>query len=221
MMRGTPGGRRAATTGRVTGTLMTEAQVGRLLPACLHQAIADLLPDRLEYYEEWLSPDGLRDGTIGLAPVSAVVGFLRTEGPAYQAVMARAGELAAAWSLADWSALQRRIATAMPLAVRSRLALRATRRIARNVFALSEPSAHVRRGRATLQVKASVFCTARERQTRPLCDFYAALAVATLAAFEITATAKIESCRAMAGPACVVSLDIVGAVRAEEPAIAA
>ena len=49
---------------------MTEARIGRLLPACLHQAISDVLPERLEYYEEWLSPDGLRDGSIGLAPVT-------------------------------------------------------------------------------------------------------------------------------------------------------
>jgi len=53
---------------------MTEAQVGRVLPACLHQAISEVLPDRLEYYEEWLSPDGLRDGSIGLAPASRLGG---------------------------------------------------------------------------------------------------------------------------------------------------
>jgi len=201
--------------------MMTEAQLGRLLPACLHQAIADLLPDRLEYYEEWLSPDGLRDGTIGLAPVSAVLGFLRTEGAAYQRVMARAGELAAAWSLAEWPALQRRIASSLPLAVRTRLALRAARKIAQSVLASSEPSARVRRGQATLRLKTSVFCLTRETQPRPLCDFYAALAVATLASFQVTSTARIESCRAMAGPACVVALDIVGAGRAEDTAIAA
>ena len=37
---------------------MTEAQLGRLLAACLHQAIADVLPQRLEFYEEWLDPRG-------------------------------------------------------------------------------------------------------------------------------------------------------------------
>jgi hypothetical protein len=201
--------------------MMIEAQLGRLLPACLHQAIADLLPDRLEYYEEWLSPDGLRDGTIGLAPVSAVVGFLRTEGPAYQQVMTRAGELAAAWSLAGRPALHIRIASSMPLGVRTRLALRAARQIAQAVLASSEPSARVRRGHATLRLKTSVFCLSREKQSRPLCDFYAALAVATLASFQVKATATIESCRAMAGPACVIALDIVGAGRSAEPAIAA
>ena len=70
----------AATSGRLHGHIMTEGHLGRLLPACLHQAIADVLPQRLEFYEEWLDPVGLRDGSIGLAPISAVIGFLRTEG---------------------------------------------------------------------------------------------------------------------------------------------
>ena len=43
---------------------MIEAGIGRLLVASLHQAIADLLPTRLEFYEAWLNPAGLRDGRI-------------------------------------------------------------------------------------------------------------------------------------------------------------
>ena len=46
---------------------MNDAVVGRLLVASLHQAIADLLPTRLEFYEAWLTPGGLREGRIGLA----------------------------------------------------------------------------------------------------------------------------------------------------------
>ena len=34
---------------------MTEPRIGRFLVASLHQAIAELLPDRLEFYENWLS----------------------------------------------------------------------------------------------------------------------------------------------------------------------
>jgi hypothetical protein len=78
-----------------SGLTMTPARVGRLLAACLHQAIGDVLPERLEFYEFWLSSEGLRDGSIGLAPISAVLGFLRTE-DAYQQVTTQAGRLAAA-----------------------------------------------------------------------------------------------------------------------------
>jgi hypothetical protein len=74
---------------------MSEPRIGRVLVASLHQAIADLLPTRLEFYENWLNVSGLRDGTIGLAPLSAVLSFLRTEGDAYTLITARAGEYGA------------------------------------------------------------------------------------------------------------------------------
>ena len=65
---------------------MNDAGVGRLLVASLHQGIADLLPTRLEFYEGWLNPAGLREGRIGLAPLAAVLSFLRQEGEAYRLV---------------------------------------------------------------------------------------------------------------------------------------
>ena len=200
---------------------MTETHLGRLLPACLHQAISDVMPSRLDFYEEWLSPDGLRDGSIGLAPVSAVIGFLRTEGELYHAVVARAGTLAAAWSVAALPALQRRFGGSLPLTLRSHFALRIARRIVREELAMSTVSSRLRRGRGTFRVQSSVFCSVRASQNRPLCDFYAALAVETLRSFQVAAEARIDCCRAVSGPACEVSIDIVGASTATEPAMAA
>src|SRR4029077_19383333 len=84
-----------------------EGGVGRLLVASLHQGIADLLPTRLEFYESWLNPSGLRDGRIGLAPRAAVLSFLRQEGSPYRLIAARAGEYTAEWTVADLSAIQR------------------------------------------------------------------------------------------------------------------
>ena len=74
---------------------MIEAGIGRLLVASLHQGIADLLPTRLEFYEAWLNPSGLRDGRIGLAPLAAVLSFLRQEGEPYRLIAGRAGEYTA------------------------------------------------------------------------------------------------------------------------------
>src|SRR6266571_3998860 len=69
---------------------MREAGIGRVLVASLHQGIADILPTRLAFYENWLSVEGLREGTIGLAPLFAVLSFLRQEGEAGRAApMAR------------------------------------------------------------------------------------------------------------------------------------
>ena len=93
---------------------MTEGGVGRLLVASLHQGIADLLPSRLEFYEAWLNPSGLRDGRIGLAPLAAVLSFLRQEGESYRLIAARAGEYTAEWMVADGPIPARSLAVLKP-----------------------------------------------------------------------------------------------------------
>ncbi len=97
-----------------------DPRIGRVLVASLHQAIADVLPDRLEFYENWLTVPGLREGTIGLAPLSAVLSFLRLEGEAYNRTTARAGEYAADWTVSSMSALERRLISALPTGLRAR-----------------------------------------------------------------------------------------------------
>jgi bacteriochlorophyll 4-vinyl reductase len=185
---------------------MTEARIGRLLPACLHQAIFDVIPDRLEYYEEWLDPEGLRDGRIGLAPITAVVGFLRTEGSAYDGVMTRAGQLAAEWTLASAPSLQRRLIRRLPRTLRMRAALNVARRIVSDVLTTSAASASVRRGRARLDVTSSLFCSVRERPAAPLCAFYRAVALEALRAYDVPAAASIEQCRALGAASCRISI---------------
>jgi len=200
---------------------MTEALVGRLLPACLHQAILDVLPQRLDFYEEWLHPDGLRDGNIGLAPLTAVVGFLRTEGEAYERVMTRAGALAGEWSIAALPGVQRRVVASLPRGLRARAALRIAARIVRSVLSTSKASTRLRRGHARLSVTSSLFCAVREPHAAPLCAFYAALGADVLRRFDLPVEVRIESCRAVSGGACVVELDLSGAAEVPGPAMAA
>ena len=57
-----------------------------MLIASLHQGISDLIPTRLEFYENWLHATGMRDGRIGIAPLAAVLSFLRQEGEPYELV---------------------------------------------------------------------------------------------------------------------------------------
>jgi hypothetical protein len=111
---------------------MTDAGVGRLLVASLHQSIADLLPSRLEFYESWLNPAGLRDGRIGVAPLAAVLSFLRQEGEPYHLVTARAGEYTAEWTVAQLAPIQRTIIRSAPASIRPRLAMRTARRMVRH-----------------------------------------------------------------------------------------
>jgi hypothetical protein len=163
----------------------------------------------------------LRNGNIGLAPMSAVTGFLRMEGDGYEAVMARAGELAAQWSLESRPPGLRRVAMWLPAGLRARYALRVTRRIVRQILSTSSASSHVRRGRASLRVKASLFCAVRDRPAAPLCGFYRALVVAVLRAFHVSARATVESCRAVSGTACVIAVELGAQTQADPAAIAA
>src|SRR6476660_5374707 len=113
---------------------MREAGIGRVLVASLHQGIADLLPMRLGFYENWLNAEGLRDGTIGLAPLYAVLSFLRQEGDAYQRIMAHAGTCAAEWSVESMPPLRRRLIKGAPLWLRSRLLLRLARQLVQSSY---------------------------------------------------------------------------------------
>ncbi len=187
---------------------MTEARVGRLLGACLHQAIVDVLPQRLEFYEHWLHSEGLRDGSIGLAPTIAVVGFLRTEGQAYEAVVVRAGQLAAEWTVQSLPAFRRRAIDWLPRRFRTRAALRIAADVVRSISSASRASSRLRRNQARLDVVSSLFCTVREAQPAPLCGFYVGVATGALAQFGIAASGRVEHCRAVGGSTCVITLDI-------------
>ena len=103
---------------------MREAGIGRVLVASLHQGIADILPTRLGFYENWLNAEGLREGTIGLAPLYAVLSFLRQEGDAYQLITTRAGEYAAEWTVQSMRPFHRAAIKAAPVWLRSRILLR-------------------------------------------------------------------------------------------------
>src|SRR5213594_2927921 len=100
---------------------MREAGIGRVLVASLHQGIADILPTRLSFYENWLNAEGLREGTIGLAPLYAVLSFLRQEGHAYDMITMRAGEYAAEWTVASMAPFRRSIVRAAPRWIRKRM----------------------------------------------------------------------------------------------------
>lgn len=186
---------------------MIDARVGRLLAASLHQAIADELPQRLEFYEEWLRGQGMRDGTIGLAPISGVLGFLRTEGDAYYRVVGRAGCLAADWTLTGLSPVRRRVIRALPRGLRVVAALGVVRTIAQDVCSTTRAVTRLRRRGVTISVRESPFCLTREPQSQPLCGFYAALGAETLRQLALPAEGRAEACRSSGAPSCRVVLE--------------
>lgn len=196
---------------------MREAGIGRVLVASLHQGIADILPTRLGFYENWLNAEGLRDGTIGLAPLYAVLSFLRQEGEAYELITTRAGEYAAEWTVQSMAPFERAVIKSAPLWLRSRLILRLAGRLVRASYQGSRAVSKVRRGTASVDVRASIFCTVREPAEHPLCGFYAAAFTRLLALFGLNARAVVVRCRGTGEPTCV--LEISFADLAGVPAI--
>ncbi len=191
---------------------MTDAHLGRLVAASLHQAIGEELPQRLDFYEHWLHSEGLRDGSIGFSPMLAVLGFLRTEGlDVHDRVVERAGQLSAEWSLMSLTPFRRRFIGWMPGPIRVRAVLRLAGHI--SLAADNRNTWRIRtKGRAArIELASSVFCSVRGLQASPLCGFYRSLAVTTLAHFGLAPVVRVDSCRAMGASACVISITL-GAV---------
>ena len=187
---------------------MTDAGVGRLLVASLHQGIADLLPSRLEFYESWLNPSGLREGRIGLAPLAAVLSFLRQEGEAYRLVAARAGEYSAEWTVSEMPSIERSVVAGMPDAIRLRLVARMARRMVRQTYGGSRATVRWRKGRGSVDIRGSIFCEVRGPVDEPLCEFYAAAIRRLMHLFDLQVEVGTERCRATGAGQCVMLVSV-------------
>lgn len=185
---------------------MTDAGIGRLLVASLHQAIADLLPTRLEFYEAWLNPAGLRHGTIGLAPLAAVLSFLRLEGEPYRLIAARAGEYTAEWTVADLPAFRRTVIRAAPPAIRVRLVMRVARTMVRSTYRGSRAIVRWRKGRGAVDLRGSIFCEVRDKVEQPLCEFYASAIRRLMYLFNLDVEVGTEQCRATGAGQCLMTV---------------
>jgi bacteriochlorophyll 4-vinyl reductase len=183
--------------------MMRESGVGRVLVASLHQAIGDILPTRLGFYENWLNAEGLRDGTIGLPPLYAVLSFLRQEGHAYADVTRIAGSYAAEWTVASMSPFRRSLISRLPRPIRRRVVLGRVASLVHMSYEGSRAVSRLRKGVARITVKASVFCSVREPVPHPLCGYYASACERMLALFDLETSVTVESCRATGGNACV------------------
>jgi hypothetical protein len=182
-----------------------DLRLGRLLVMALHQAIAEELPTRADFYEHWLGPDRWRESGLGQAPMAAVLGFLRTEGQSCGRVMTRAGHLTGEWGWESRPAWRRKWVCRLPKAPR-RLVVAAwlrqqvtdtcpqttaiVRLSQRSSGWFSGPSG----GQCDLTIVGSVFCGSREKPAEPLCGFYAAMAAAVLTCAQMPASGRMEQC---------------------------
>jgi bacteriochlorophyll 4-vinyl reductase len=192
-----------------------------VLVASLHQAIGDILPQRLAFYEGWLNAEGLRDGTIGLAPLYAVLSFLRQEEEdAYTRVTTRAGKYAAEWTVESMRPFARTMIARLPRTLRRRVLLDRAQALVRMSYDGSKASWRLRRGMARVTVETSVFCSVREKSTQPLCGYYAAAYERLLSLFDLPVTVSLESCRAAGGSVCVLNVPFSSAADAQEAEVA-
>jgi bacteriochlorophyll 4-vinyl reductase len=185
---------------------MNDAGVGRLLVASLHQGIADVLPTRLDFYESWLNPAGLRDGKIGLAPMAAVLSFLRQEGELYPQIARRAGEYTAEWMVAALPPLERRFTASLPPRLRLWYVMRLARRLVRQSYSGSRAIVRLRGGVGAVDLRGSLFCQVREPTPQPLCHYYAAAIGRLASLFDIHLAVDTDGCRATGAPKCLFAL---------------
>jgi hypothetical protein len=191
---------------------MVDAGIGRLLVASLHQAIADVAPTRLTFYESWLTPPGIAGPRIGQAPLAAALSFLRREGqPAYDDIMRRAGEYSAEWTFEELSAVRKKLVRRCPPALRARWALHLSRRVIAETFRGAQARVQLRRGAGTLVIGTSIFCVVRETAAFPTCGFYAALVERFLSRCDVAASVVVGECRAAGGTGCRLGVTIHGA----------
>lgn len=141
----------------------------------LHQGIGDVAPGRLEFYETWLSPAGMREGRMGLPSLGAVLSFLHREGSSTSdGVARRAGTCAADWTFEGLSRLRRDLTRRLPLWLRVRAALGLGRRLVRVTVRRSRVNVRVRRGVADVRIRSAVFDQLRDPASFPMRALYAA-----------------------------------------------
>src|SRR6202045_2065634 len=196
---------------------MREAGIGRVLVASIHQGIADILPMRLGFYENWLNAEGLREGTIGLGPLYAVLSFLRQEGEAYDTITTRAGEYAAEWTVESMAPMLRGTIKAAPAWLRQRLLLLLASHLVRDSCRRSRIVAKVRGRTARIDLRESVFCSVREPVGQPLCGFYAAAFTRLLTLFNLSTRAEVIACRGTGEPSCVFRIALSNGVPKADP----
>ena len=179
-----------------------------MLVASLHQGISDLMPSRLEFYENWLNPIGMRDGRIGLAPLAAVLSFLRQEGEPYTLVTSRAGQYAAQWTFDNLSPIERTLIRALPVMMRARMALRLARKVVRHSYEGSRAVVKLRNGQGTFTLRSSIFCTVREPFDWPLCVFYSAALSHMFALMGVSGEVRVDSCLGVGDAGCVIAVNV-------------
>ena len=137
---------------------------------------------RLEFYESYLRPRAWREDAVNLAPVTAVLSFLRhSDGETYGAVMTQAAAYAADWWMARQPWHVRTGGRLLPLWMRLRQVGTLSKRHFETSYRGTKVRVRVRRRRLELEIRGSIFCSSREQAREAHCGYYLAFVQALLA----------------------------------------
>ena len=181
----------------------------------LHQALADHLPLRLDFYEDYLRPTRVREGRVGAASFLAALSFLRREDAEWDPIMARAGRSAAEWVFDGLPRVQRIWFRRLPASWRLRLALRLTRELVADSMPPSRATVTLTRGTGVLEIEGSAFCDAREKAAAPRCRLYGAALERFGELLDVGVRVGWDGCRAMGHPRCSLRFEVPGMERIE------
>jgi hypothetical protein len=99
----------------------------------------------------------------------------------------------------------------LPVGLRARWTLRLSKRLISQTFKGSNATTRIRRGKGTVGIRASVFCSVRETAAWPMCVFYSAAVERFLHRFDLAARVEITECRAHGGAGCTLTVTIATA----------
>jgi len=187
---------------------MSDAVIGRMLVASLHQAIAEILPERLEFYESWLNSKRMRSSRVTLGGMRAVFSFLRQEDGQYDAVMRRAGVLTAQWTVDGLSPFRKTWLRRLPWRFRVRAACRLAAHIASATWVGAKARVRWQRGTGQLALQPSLFCDVRTSSETALCAYYGSVVIEIGRVLDVELTTSVEACQARAGQGhCTIAIE--------------
>ncbi len=185
--------------------MQSDGTVGRVLLASLHQAIGEVLPARLEFYEQWLQPPDHPDEALGIAPFGTMLSALQHEDDS-QHVIERAGQYAAIRSFEKLSALRRAGTRILPRRIRARKAVGLIVRILPALYADARIDVTRRGGTIFIGIEGSPFCTPIGRAGRPSCHFYSNAVTTFLQLFKLSPAVRVSRCRESGTPSCLLTV---------------
>ncbi|MBM62583.1 MAG: hypothetical protein CL484_06500 [Acidobacteria bacterium] len=186
---------------------MGELKIGRAVAAALHQAISELLPTRIQFYEEWLTLDRIREGTVSRAKVGAVLSFLRQESSGYDQVVERAGRYTGVWTFDTKPRFCEGFLQRMPQPIRVWIALRRGASLIKGLHDGGRLRWATRRGVVVAEIQRSLFCEVRVKARAPLCRFYAALLEYCLESVKLSCSIELIRCRGVGDKVCELRID--------------